>query len=123
MIMNNIPLKKEQFDALNRRIVNQPSLIEKSEFDDGYNNNEEFMGLLKVSKRTAQRWRMSGQLPFVKIGKKLYYPLDSIMNSFCLHTASVSMGGHSPPLMGEVQEVDGEAMECVKCPLFVILNS
>ena len=119
MIMKNIPLNQEQFDALNRRIVNQPSLIKKSEFDDGYINNEEFMGLLKVSKRTAQRWRMSGQLPFVKIGKKLYYPLDSIMSGFCLHP----MGGHSPPLVGEVQEVDGEGMECVKCPLFVILNS
>ncbi len=115
----NIPLSQEQFNALNRRVVSQPPLIKKSEFDDGYINNEEFMSLLKISKRTAQRWRMSGKLPFVKIGKKLYYPLDSILSGFCLHP----MGGHSPPGVGEVQERDGEGMECIKCPLFVILNS
>jgi hypothetical protein len=119
MIMKNIPLNKEQFDALNRRVVSHISPVKKSEFDDGYINNEEFRDLLKVSKRTAQRWRMSGRLPFVKIGKKLYYPLDSIMSGFSLHPG----GGHSPPGVGEIQERDGEGMECVKCPLFVILNS
>lgn len=118
-MMKNIPLNQEQYDALNRRIVNQPSVIIKSEFDDGYINNEELMSLLKVSRRTVQRWRVKGQLPFVKIGKKLYYPLDKIMSGFCLHP----VGGHSPPPVGEVQEGDGMGMECVKCPLFVILNS
>jgi len=117
--MKDIPLNKEQFDALNRRVVGHSSPVKKSEFDDGYINNEEFRDLLKVSKRTAQRWRMSGRLPFVKIGKKLYYPLDTILNSFSLHVPVSIEGGNSPPL----EEWDGEGFECVKCPLFVILNS
>ena len=117
--MKNIPINKEQFDALNRRVVSHSSPVTKSEFDDGYINNEEFRDLLKVSKRTAQRWRMSGSLPFVKIGKKLYYPLDTILNSFSLHPPVKIEGGLSPPM----EEGDGEGFECVKCPLFVILNS
>ena len=125
--MENILLTTEQFDALNRRIVEKnpdlASLINPSEFDENYITNPELMRLLKVSRRTIQRWRMNGRLPFIKIGKKMYYRTDSILNSFRMPTCSTIAGGHSPPPDYDESEEEIQQMECLKCPLFLILNS
>lgn len=41
-------------------------------------DNQEFIQLLKISKRTAQHYRDSGLISFSQIGNKLYYKLSDI---------------------------------------------
>ena len=44
-------------------------------------DNQDLCLLLKVSKRTLQRFRSSGKLPYKRIGKKTYY-LESDVHKF-----------------------------------------
>ena len=41
-------------------------------------DNQEFMALLKISKRTAQHYRDSGLISFSQVGAKIYYRLEDI---------------------------------------------
>lgn len=41
-------------------------------------DNEEFMILMKISKRTAQYWRDNGMITYSKIGNKIYYRISDI---------------------------------------------
>ena len=119
--MEDLLLSQKQYFALLRRLdeINQDvtSIKIKSEPDTNYIKNSDLMALLGVSKRTAQRWRLNGRLPFVKIGRKLYYRTDEVMNCFRVLPGDAIETRHSPPL-GEL----AIQMECERCPLFVILN-
>jgi hypothetical protein len=42
-------------------------------------NNQEFMKLMDISKRTAQQWRDSKIIGFSQIGNKIYYRLSDIL--------------------------------------------
>lgn len=46
-------------------------------------DNQDLCLLLKVSKRTLQRFRSSGRLPYRRIGKKTYY-IESDVHKFIL---------------------------------------
>ena len=46
--------------------------------DKVLDDNQDLAFLLKVSFRTLQRYRVSGQLPFFTIGKKTYYRAGDI---------------------------------------------
>lgn len=41
-------------------------------------DNEDFIRLMKISKRTAQNWRDSGTIAFSQIGNKIYYKSSDI---------------------------------------------
>jgi len=41
-------------------------------------DNEEFMDLMRVSKRTAQKWRDEGLIAFSQVGNKIYYRMEDI---------------------------------------------
>ncbi len=41
-------------------------------------DNQEFMQLLKISKRTAQNYRDAGLISFSQIGSKIYYKLSDV---------------------------------------------
>jgi 3-methyladenine DNA glycosylase Tag len=41
-------------------------------------DNQEFMQLLKISKRTAQHYRDSGLISFSQVGNKIYYKLTDV---------------------------------------------
>jgi hypothetical protein len=43
-------------------------------------DNQEFLQVMNISKRTAQYWRDSGQIGFCQIGHKIYYRLSDILN-------------------------------------------
>ncbi len=52
----------------------------RSGFDaeDVYIDNNEFLQLFKVSRRTAQHWRDSGIIGHTMIGSKIYYCLADV---------------------------------------------
>jgi hypothetical protein len=44
---------------------------------DGYVHEDEHNRQLGITKRTARKWRQTGEgAPFVKIGHEFYYPID-----------------------------------------------
>ena len=88
----------------------------------GYITNRELLKLLGVTNRTVQRWRHSGRLPFIKMGKKIYYRADIVMNSFKLLPNCPIEIEHPPPEDPNLPE-ENEQKGCERCPLFVILNA
>lgn len=43
-------------------------------------DNQEFLHLMNVSKRTAQMWRDTGFIGFSQLGNKIYYRMEDIQN-------------------------------------------
>ena len=41
--------------------------------EDVFIDNQEFVQMMKICKRTAQKWRSIGKIPYFIIGKKTYY--------------------------------------------------
>ena len=41
-------------------------------------DNQEFLQLMKISKRTAQTWRDEGKISFSQVGNKIYYKLTDV---------------------------------------------
>ena len=69
-----------QFELVQRkidRLDNKDNVIS----DEVLLDNQDLCLLLKVSKRTLQRFRSSGKLPYKRIGKKTYY-LESDVHQF-----------------------------------------
>jgi len=78
--MDAIIFTKDQFsdlmsklDAIQRQI-NTKADPKKETFLD----NQEFLFLLKISKRTAQTWRDEGKISFSQVGNKIYYKLSDV---------------------------------------------
>ena len=42
-------------------------------------DNQEFMKLMNISKRTAQQWRDNKTIGFSQVGNKIYYKLKDIL--------------------------------------------
>ena len=68
------------FETVNRKI-DKLSNTENKINDEVLLDNQDLCLLLKVSKRTLQRFRSSGKLPYKRIGKKTYY-LESDIHEF-----------------------------------------
>lgn len=56
--------------------------MNKYRFAEQFLDNEELCALFKISTKTAESWRRSGQLPYAQLGKKIYYRLSDIENLF-----------------------------------------
>ena len=41
-------------------------------------DNQEFLKVMKISKRKAQQWRETGNIGFSQLGNKIYYSLSDI---------------------------------------------
>lgn len=73
-------LSKAQFseltsrlDALQNQLDSQQPTSKKSFMD-----NEEFLELMGISKRTAQSWRDEGKISFSQVGNKIYYKMSDV---------------------------------------------
>ncbi|WP_339662318.1 helix-turn-helix domain-containing protein [Croceibacter atlanticus] len=62
-----------RLDVLNRRLEKK----QKSP-DDTFLDNQEFLQLMNISKRTAQTWRDEGIVSFSQIGSKIYYRMSDV---------------------------------------------
>lgn len=63
----------EKIDAINTRLNQQDKTL-----NDKFVDNEEFINLMKISKRTAQAWRDEGVISFSQVGGKIYYRMSDI---------------------------------------------
>lgn len=62
-----------KLDAINYRLT-----AKEKEPKEKWLDNQEFMHLMKISKRTAQHYRDSGIISFSQIGSKIYYKLSDV---------------------------------------------
>jgi hypothetical protein len=78
--MEAIIFTKDQFTDLMTKldtIQNQINLKSEGK-KETFLDNQEFLLLLKISKRTAQTWRDEGKISFSQVGNKIYYKLSDV---------------------------------------------
>lgn len=63
-------------DRLNK--IEETICSKQNAFNDQFLDNQEFIQLMNISKRTAQNWRDDGLMPFSQIGHKVYYLLVDV---------------------------------------------
>lgn len=80
--MNNF---YDEAEKILKRLDEQVALIvaklkigSKSNPEDVFFDNQEFMLLMNTSKRTAQEWRNKKIIEFSQVGNKIYYRLSDI---------------------------------------------
>lgn len=81
-------IEKEYFEAFMERMLDRLESIDTKIGDLSQNHNiingkklldnQDMCFLLKVDKRTLQRYRMSGNLPHIRISGKNYYLVDQV---------------------------------------------
>lgn len=78
--MEAVILPKEQFEELLQRMDKiQTALVEKQkEPKDVFLDNQEFLQVMNISKRTAQSWRDEGIVSFSQVGSKIYYRMSDV---------------------------------------------
>ena len=59
-------------------VVAKMKLNDKIDPEDVFFDNQEFMKLMNISKRTAQEWRNKKVIEFAQVGNKIYYRLSDI---------------------------------------------
>jgi hypothetical protein len=77
--MEAIILSKEQFQDLNKRLDEITNRLSTKEVNpEQFVDNNDFLQLMKISKRTAQNWRDEGKIAFSQVGGKIYYRYGDI---------------------------------------------
>lgn len=73
-------LSKEQFNALATSIEEIKAKLDKQNKnpEEIFIDNQEFLLMMKISKRTAQTWRDEGKISFSQVGNKIYYKLSDV---------------------------------------------
>ena len=73
--MEAVILTKDQYTDILERIeaINTSISQNFKESNDSFIDNQEFIKLMSISKRTAQSWRDEGKVAFSQLGGKIYY--------------------------------------------------
>ena len=72
--MEQVLVKKEVFRGV--KILN-PEVVNKYK-PQGIIDNQAFIMLMNISKRTALRWRLTGKVAYIVIGRKVYYRIEDV---------------------------------------------
>jgi hypothetical protein len=123
--MQDILLSQKQYQALLQRLeeINKDvsSIKSNSHPHVGYIDTHDLMEVLKVSKRTVQRWKASGKIPFKKLGHRFYFQIDIILALFKPHLDESDAVDHGQ--LSEPKPLEGMInIPCKKCPFFWIFN-
>ncbi len=78
--MEAVILTKDQFGSLSNSIeeIKRVILKDSKKQTEVYLDNQEFLLLMKISKRTAQTWRDEGKISFSQVGNKIYYKMTDV---------------------------------------------
>ena len=73
--MDAIIFTKDQFTDLMSKLdtIQSQLSIKADPKKETFLDNQEFLLLMKISKRTAQTWRDEGKISFSQVGNKIYY--------------------------------------------------
>lgn len=77
------PICSPEFQLLHAEIHALKLKLEQLEKNALYQkpilDNQEFIQLMKISKRQAQYWRSKGIISFSQVGNKIYYKMEDVM--------------------------------------------
>ncbi len=77
--MEAIILTKDQYvEILEKLETIADSISVRADKSETFVDNQEFLQLMKISKRTAQTWRDEGKISFSQVGNKIYYKLADV---------------------------------------------
>ena len=78
--MEAIILSTQQYKDLVNRLEDLNKQLEEKQKkpQDTFLDNQEFLQLMNISKRTAQTWRDEGVISFSQIGSKIYYRMSDV---------------------------------------------
>ena len=78
--MDAIILSKEQYDEILKKFDEINFRIQSAIAVPGetFVDNQQFLQLMKISKRTAQSWRDDGIISFSQVGSKIYYRMSDV---------------------------------------------
>ncbi len=73
---------REPFENIQERLNRMLLLLEVKQHTNPeqiFFDNQEFIQVMNISKRTAQAWRDTGMIAFSQVGSKMYYRLSDIL--------------------------------------------
>ncbi|PLX08541.1 MAG: DNA-binding protein [Marinilabiliales bacterium] len=62
------------------KLVLKIRISQKNDPDQMFLDNQEFIQIMNISKRTAQEWRSQNIIGYSQVGKKFYYRLSDIID-------------------------------------------
>lgn len=80
--MGHFTISSNQFEDILKRLDSLERELAKKQptVEDKFLDNQEFMQLMYISKRTAQNWRDEGRISYSQIGGKIYYRMSDVQN-------------------------------------------
>ena len=78
--MEVITIQSEAFQELVKKMdeIQTKLTAKEKEPKEIWLDNQEFIQLLKISKRTAQHYRDTGMISFSQVGSKIYYRMNDV---------------------------------------------
>ena len=73
-------MQSEAYQNLMQRMDEISSSLKEKQKEpkDVFLDNQEFLQLMNISKRTAQTWRDEGIISFSQVGHKIYYRMSDV---------------------------------------------
>ncbi len=79
--MAQIIFSEETYQEILQRLTRMEAMLKlkQSNPDDVFVDNQEFLQIMNISKRSAQTWRDQKLIAFSQVGNKIYYRMGDIM--------------------------------------------
>jgi len=79
--MAHITFSEEACHEILQRLIRLEALLKtkQGQSEDVFVDNQEFLQIMNISKRTAQAWRDQKVIAFSQVGNKIYYRMGDIM--------------------------------------------
>jgi hypothetical protein len=87
--MDNTYINNSQYEDIKKQLLGfskKLSEIQRLNPDSVFFDNQEFIQIMNISKRTAQEWRSQNIISFSQIGKKFYYRMSDIQDMLNKHS-------------------------------------
>lgn len=90
IVHEEIEMILERLDKIEASVRIKQKIPEQTFFD-----NQEFLQIMNISKRTAQTWRDSKLIAYSQVGSKIYYRMADILNMLNTHFKTNSDHEHN----------------------------
>lgn len=79
--MAQIIFSEESYQEIIHRLTRMEAMLKQKQSnpDDVFVDNQEFLQIMNISKRSAQTWRDQKLIAFSQVGNKIYYRMGDIM--------------------------------------------
>ncbi|MBK8711381.1 MAG: helix-turn-helix domain-containing protein [Niastella sp.] len=79
--MAQIIFSEEAYQEILQRLTKMEAMLKVKQCDPHYVfvDNQEFLQIMNISKRSAQTWRDQKLIAFSQVGNKIYYRMGDIM--------------------------------------------